>query len=323
MKTQLLVISSVFAAGCVASGHATAPSPLGRPASSAELLAPASASAPRVRLTRVDSARWQVDRAGLINLEHPRAEAAGLDDGAEPIVVSFWVLEHPTAGTYLVDSGVAAAFRDPDTAPVSSLVASQMNFDRLELQTDLATWLDANGPVAGVLLTHIHLDHIMGLPDLPDDVPVYAGPGETGTRAFLNMFVQGTLDDLLAGKGALREWQFSPDPAGGFEGVIDVFGDGSVFALHVPGHTAGSTAYLVRTTEGPRLIVGDASHTNWGWNHCVEPGEFSDDLARSARSLRRLERFAAAHPEVAIELSHQHYAPLADAEACDEPVASY
>ena len=47
-----------------------------------------------------------------------------------------------------------------------------------------------------------------------------------------------------------------------------------------PGHTRGSTAYLVRTPQGPVLLTGDACHTRWGWEHDVEPGNFSGDVAR-------------------------------------------
>ena len=77
----------------------------------------------------------------------------------------------------------------------------------------------------------------------------------------------------MAGKAALQEWPFVPAtaPVGpdAFDAVLDIFGDASVFAIHTPGHTAGSTAYLVRSTQGPILLVGDTSHTQWGWDHGV------------------------------------------------------
>jgi glyoxylase-like metal-dependent hydrolase (beta-lactamase superfamily II) len=87
--------------------------------------------------------------------------------------------------------------------------------------------------------------------------------------------------------------------------VVDVFGDGTVWALWVPGHTLGSTAYLVRTPKGPVLLTGDACHTRWGWEHDVEPGTFSSDLPRSAESLARLRRLAAEHPAIDVRLGHQ------------------
>ncbi len=312
-----LIATSVLAVvGCALSTHPVTPAKIGNATSTSAMLSP-SEDTPRVKVERVDSARWEVDREGLINFDHPRAQKAGLQPGLEPIVISFWALEHPTRGRFIIDTGVAAAFRDEETAPVSSLVAGEMNFDKLRISQDLGSWVADRGAVDGVFLTHLHLDHIMGLVDLPNDVPVFTGPGETSSREFLFMFVQGTIDGLLEGKSALQEWQFAPDPAGRFEGVVDVFNDGSVYALHVPGHTPGSTAYFVHGTDKPWLIVGDASHTNWGWNHCVEPGTFSHESDKSVDNLHRLQAYADEIPNLRVELGHQHHEVAADREPCE------
>lgn len=121
----------------------------------------------------------------------------------------------------------------------------------------------------------------------------------------MNVFVGAAIDAELEGKGPLREWRASPDPDGVFEGIVDVFGDRSLFAIAVPGHTPGSTAYLARTPSGPVLMVGDACHTRWGWENGVEPGTFSNDREHGADSLARLERFVAKHPRVDVRLGHQ------------------
>jgi N-acyl homoserine lactone hydrolase len=96
-------------------------------------------------------------------------------------------------------------------------------------------------------MTHIHLDHVSGFPDIPKDVPVYTGAHEAEATLFLNLIVQGTNNHLLDGRPALEELQFTNDPDGKFDGVNDVFGDGSFFAILTPGHTAGHTSYLART----------------------------------------------------------------------------
>lgn len=121
----------------------------------------------------------------------------------------------------------------------------------------------------------------------------------------MNVLVGPSIDAELTGKAPLRELRASTDPSGAFAGVLDVFGDRTVFALSVPGHTEGSTAYLVRTPKGPVLLVGDACHTRWGWQNGVEPGSFSEDRGASADSLARLERFVAKHPNVEVRLGHQ------------------
>ena len=292
--------------GCAASHHATRPGSLGETASSAQMETALSSPGP-IRFERVRAADWEVARSGLINLDHPRAKAAGLEDGPEAIGVYFYVLEHPTQGIFIVDSGVEAGFRDPGGNPrVGFLVESAMNTEALVVHTTTAEWLaEQKGEISGVFLTHLHLDHVMGLPDVPESTPVYIGPGETRASAFLNLFTRGTIDGMLEGAGALEVWPFEPDPTENFAGVLDIFGDGSVWALHVPGHTPGSTAFLVRTTEGPKLLVGDASHTRWGWENEVEPGTFTADHEANAASLAALRSLSGRYPEIEVHLGHQ------------------
>lgn len=300
-----LILALFSSSACAASQHATVTAPLGRSISGDDAVRLAQTPGP-VELTPVTAATWAVDRSGMINLDHPRAEAAHLEDGKEPIVIRFYVLRHPTRGTYLVDSGVAASFRSEDTAPVSALLASAMDLEALHVEKDTSQWLRENdGRLDGVFLTHLHLDHVMGMPDVPANVPVYVGPGETTSSAFLNAFTQGSTDRMLGNAGALREWQYQRDPSGRFHAVLDVFGDGSVFALHAPGHTPGTTAFLVRTPSGAHLITGDVSHTRWGWDHHVEPGTFSVDPERSVESLAQLERLSRDVPGLVVHLGHQ------------------
>ncbi len=260
----------------------------------------------KITMTSVESARWAVDRAGLINLDHEKAIAAGLEAGDEPIGVYMHVLTHPDRGTYMVDSGVAESFRPGgEEPPVSALIASQMHTEKLDVEVSARDWLSRNEPVQGIFLTHLHLDHIMGLPDFPDDTLIVAGPEETTHRRGLHMFTHGTADRLFEGKSAVRTWEFGPDPEGIFEGIADIFGDGQVYALHIPGHTRGSTAFLVRTTTGPVLLTGDGSHTAWGWEHCVEPGSFNADGTQSAQSLKRLKLLEEKLPTLQVKLGHQ------------------
>jgi N-acyl homoserine lactone hydrolase len=294
-------------AGCAASTHATQPSSLGAPRSSADLLAVIDQPGP-IEVESVVSTTWAVPRSGLVNLDAKAAKDAGVRDGDEPIQVYFHVVRHPGRGTFLVDTGVQRALRDaPEKSGVSGLLRSQMHVEKMGFEKPLGDWIGTQRePVRGVFFTHLHLDHVSGAPDLARGTPLYAGPGETTARSFLFMFTQGTIDRALDGLPALNEWRYEPDPAGRFAGVVDVFGDASFWALWTPGHTPGSTAYLARTPRGPVLFTGDTSHTVWGWDHDVEPGSFTADHARNADSLARLRRLAQEHPALDVRLGHQH-----------------
>lgn len=307
MKNLLLAALVTLLAGCSVSTHATRKSTLGASRASAELLAVIDQPGPVV-LETVASADWQVDRGGLVNLEHAHAKEAGLTDGPEAIQVYFHVLRHPEHGTFLVDTGVEKALRDdPEKSVLRGMVASFfMKLETMKVHQPLGDWLAGQEqPLQGVFLTHLHLDHILGMPDVPAGTAVYTGPGEASSSAFLNLFSRGPTDEALEGKAPLREWAYEADASGRFAGVLDIFGDGSVWALWVPGHTPGSTAYLVRTPNGPVLLTGDASHTRWGWEHDVEPGTFSSDLPRSVESFTRLRSLVAEHPAIDVRLGHQ------------------
>jgi len=247
------------------------------------------------------AANWSINLSGLLNLEHPLAVKAGLQEKDEPIQLYVYSLSHPDRGTYLVDSGISERFNSPDENPdLSFLVKMAMKTDKIQvIKTTQQLAKQSAGGVSGVFLTHIHMDHILGLTDLPKSTPVYTGPGEGSLSSAEHMFTQGTTDRLLANVQQLREWQFDQN------GIVDIFGDKSVFAIHSPGHSPGSTAYLVRSTEGPQLLIGDATHTRWGWEHGVEPGTFSADPEKSVESLQRLIQLSESFPEITVHPGHQ------------------
>lgn len=302
----ILVAAVASQIGCSASHHPTQKAALGTPANPA-IVESTLASAGPIRFTRIVAAEWAVARSGLLNLDHPAAKAAGLEDRSEPIEIYFYLLEHPTEGDFIVDSGVASAFGEGERHPgVSPIVAAAMNLDALNLHVPMREWLEARPRgLAGVFLTHLHLDHIMGLPDIAASTPIYVGPGETEASAFLNLFSRGTIDSMIERDAPLLEWPFASGDDGSGPPMLDVFGDGSLFVMHVPGHTPGSVSFLVRSTEGPRLLVGDTSHTRWGWEHGVEPGTYTMDHESNRANLAWLRSLAASNPELEVHLGHQ------------------
>ena len=220
--------------------------------------------------------------------------------------IFFHVIRHPGRGLFVIDTGVERALRDdPTHAAVQGIVASFMHLEKMSFHQPLGDFLAKQAPLAGVFMTHLHLDHVSGMRDVPHGTPIYAGPGETSGRGFMNLLLRPNIDRALEGQAPISEWRFQPDPDGRFASVIDVFGDGSFWAIWTPGHTAGSTAYLARTPKGPVLFAGDTSHTVWGWENDVGPGSFTADHLLNRRSLDQLKALVAEHPHIDVRLGHQ------------------
>ncbi len=296
----------LWLSACAYSGHSVRVAELGVPRSSRAMEAVLDLPG-TVTVETVVSADWYVPLSGLLNLDHPKAKAAGLHDRDEPMHIYFHALRHPSRGLFVVDTGVPRAFRDdPPASGVGWLVRRELHLEKMVFHVPFGDWL-ARQPdkLAGVFLTHLHIDHIAGMPDVPKGTAIYAGPGETDYRAMVHLLLAGSVDGLLQGHAAIGAWQFRADADGELAGVLDVFGDGMVWALHVPGHTPGSTAYVVRTPAGPVLLVGDTCHTRWGWDNSVEPGDYTRDQAQNAASLAKLRALAARHPTLKVRLGHQ------------------
>ncbi|CAN5323409.1 hypothetical protein BH09MYX1_BH09MYX1_23660 [soil metagenome] len=309
LATLAAFVSSVGVAAAIGrppSTHAVTPSELGTSRSSSEMERVIDGPGPLTTET-ITAADWEVDREGLIDLDSDEAKRAKLAPGPEPIRIFLHAIRHPTRGLFLVDTGVEHALAvDPAKSAVGPWMSKVLPLGKLHVRTETATFLATQPDApAGVLFTHLHMDHVMGTPDIPNSVPLYAGPGETSGRTAAGFAVAPMTDAELAGKGPLHEWAFAADPDGRFAGVLDVFGDGSLLAISVPGHTPGSTAYLARTTKGPVLYVGDACHTRWGWEHHVAPGTYSADRSRGAESLQALEDLVTRHPTIEVKLGHE------------------
>lgn len=116
-----------------------------------------------------ESARWSVPAKGVLDLDDPNTAAIAQDD--VPIALTVHVLTHPSGGTFVIDTGIDRDLAEGGRGLVRAFAGS------IEPTQSLGAILGDRVPAA-VLLTHAHLDHVLGLPDLPADVPVVTGPGE-------------------------------------------------------------------------------------------------------------------------------------------------
>lgn len=90
---------------------------------------------------------------------------------------------------------------------------------------------------------------------------------------------------------ALAHWLSGGGRLEAIRGDRDLFGDGRVVMLSMPGHTPGHYSLLVRLASGPVLLSGDLYHfTEQVENRGVPP--FNQDRADTLASMDRYERIA-------------------------------
>lgn len=278
--------------------HPVTAADLGIPAATSDM--EASLARPGVvTFQRVAFARWTGGRGAFIDRDDPRT--AGVPKGDEEATIYAYVIDHPRFGRVLIDAGVSATLEDR----LNWVMRRGVRDLNVRIDRTMGQWLANETAPGAVFLTHLHFDHISGLIDLPLATPVYLGPGEAQERSRINLLLGSPADAILEGYGPLHEWAFQPDPDDAFDGIVDVFGDGSVWVISVPGHSTGSTAYLVNAVDGPKLVVGDAVSTRLGWEAGMPQPVPLAARAAAERSADRLRRFSVTHPAVEVFLGHQ------------------
>ena len=126
-------------------------------------------------------------------------------------------------------------------------------------------------------ISHMHGDHI--------------GQAAQFTNARL---VVGKGDfDRLAGRpeDSLKGWRGAGKQVTLATADVDVFGDGSVVALHLPGHTPDHLALLVNLASGPVLLTGDLYHTTIARQKRAVPG-FNTSREQTLQSMDKFEKLA-------------------------------
>ena len=106
---------------------------------------------------------------------------------------------------------------------------------------------------------------------------------------------------LLIGKADFEEIKGEEDPFGPWrkDGAnvtaatadVDVFGDGSVVALYLPGHTPGHLGLLVKLASGPVLLTGDLYHSREAREKRGVP-PFNTSREQTLQSMDKFEKLA-------------------------------
>jgi glyoxylase-like metal-dependent hydrolase (beta-lactamase superfamily II) len=226
------------------------------------------------------------------------------------------LLHHPDHGWLLWDAGYAPRMLDATTRWPYSLYR---RFTPLRLDPALAVvnqlhrWDLAPHDIGRVIISHFHADHIAGLLDFPAAALIAtqaACEGITG-RTGLAALRRGFIPALLPADFARRVQAlptFTGDPLPGLGPTHDLFGDGALRLVALPGHARGQMGLLARTARGSLLFAADGCWLTRSITANMPPHRITNLLADDPRAVRRtiagLHAFAAARPDVSIIPSH-------------------
>lgn len=244
---------------------------------------------------------------------------AGLTPAAFPALAALII--HPDEGSMLFDTGYDPAFFAA-TEPFPERLYRWVTPVRLEAGEAVADQLPAFGLTPGdiraVVVSHFHGDHVAGLHRFPQAHVFCARAGlETVRRkGRLGRVRQGVLAALAPADIAARATFFEDRPPvalgpdlAPFETGADLFGDGSLLAVQLPGHCPGHWGLLVRQTDDRiRFLIADAAWSSGAVRDDVPPPRLTTALLGETepyrRTLNALHRLWTRNPEVIVTPSH-------------------
>ena len=224
-----------------------------------------------------------------------------------------FVIEHPTAGLVVFDTGLSDRARtDPghylgwvgarldmiDVPEGGSLVA-QMR----------AAGLDPGG-VTRVVISHLHYDHTGGIADFPNAAVIVSAAEKAWVEKGVSKadFVDV---DALAGMARWKVVDYQAEkPLATLLAAHDLVGDGSLLTVDLSGHTPGSTGLIVRSAEAPVLLTGDAAWVEKSWRWPARP-IWAFDMALWWEQAWRIKKFAMLEPRLVVVPGHDDMAVAA------------
>ncbi|MCA9176981.1 MAG: NAD-dependent epimerase/dehydratase family protein [Planctomycetales bacterium] len=277
----------------------------------------------RVFSTGFTTARpWQIEssrrarRARSDSSPEATAIASGTaNNGKLRMHAAIYLLRHPRHGLILFDTGYAPRFFDA-TRRFPYRLQRWMTPVSTSERVSASGMLQAHGvdpqDVRTIVISHFHGDHVAGLADFPKaEVIATTAAWRTTCYRGWSAMRRFVLPDLIPARLSERLHTLDAfhDPGWGpFPASRDLFGDGSLRLLPLPGHAEGQIGALVQTDRGAVLLAADAAWTI-GTVRAALPFTFPFRLAAASRrdadrTMERLHEVAVTKPDVAILLTH-------------------
>ena len=218
--------------------------------------------------------------------------------------VRYGVFVQPAAGPVLIDTGytahsLVAPGRSRWLRAYGRVLAPRLNDDG-QVQAVLARFDLMPKDITTVIVTHLHVDHVSGLSEFPN-ARFYcsraAWDSVQRNSAFQNIR-HGVFPELLPGDFANRMIAVEDQPrlpVAHLPDGHDLFGDGSLLAIPLPGHAAGHIGLLFAQLSDPLLYATDTQWLLAGLPRAARPRLaprlISDDYSAMQHSADQVDAF--------------------------------
>ncbi|WP_010271928.1 MBL fold metallo-hydrolase [Paenibacillus senegalensis] len=179
----------------------------------------------------------------------------------------FYLITHPKHGHLLFDTGYSTRFYEATHAYPYRLLRSAIPV-RITEQDNAIRQLKAMGispDEVTVILSHLHVDHAAGIHDFPNSRTIISKTEWEFTRQsplklLFHSYLKSLFDGIAADRLQLIDFEHSAS-YGPFTHACDLFQDGTLILVPLPGHAIGQMGLLVNCSPEERyFLIADAAY---------------------------------------------------------------
>ena len=176
---------------------------------------------------------------------------------------------HPKVGPILIDTGYTSHGLSAPGRSAWLRAYGHLLSPKLNLGAQPASFLKRFGlapkDIKGIIITHFHADHVSGLAGFPNARLIASGVGYSNLQknSSLKNIRHGIFPELLPFNFSARLEPIEDHPRAAVRQLpdsYDIFNDGSVMAVPLPGHAQGHFGVLFTQNKTPLLYATD---TQW------------------------------------------------------------